>query len=67
MKCPTCDSTERDIFLPVSGIAAEYFNYGLRICQDPWHEDRIVKNEGQTRAKAAPRRAKERKRRANAL
>jgi hypothetical protein len=48
--CPTCDSTDKDIYFLVSGLYS-----GLRICEDPWHEARIVKNEGQTRTKAASR------------
>jgi hypothetical protein len=36
MNCPTCGSTDVDILLPVDGLYL-----GKRICDDPWHEDRI--------------------------
>jgi hypothetical protein len=33
--CPTCESTDRDIFRPIVGRISR--------CKDGWHEDRIVK------------------------
>lgn len=35
MSCPTCGSTNRDVFLPIVAL--------FMLCDNPWHEDRIIK------------------------
>ena len=49
LSCPTCGSTDRDVFLPVRLF------FFVRRCPDAWHEDRLVKKTKVSPAKAASR------------
>ena len=45
--CPTCGSTDRDVFLPIVATVMR--------CDNPWHEDRIIKKPTKKSGEAAAR------------
>jgi hypothetical protein len=46
MACPTCGSTDVDVFLPL---------VPAMLCDNGWHEDRIIQKPMKTSGKAASR------------
>ena len=47
LTCPTCGSTDRDVFLPIIAPVMR--------CDNPWHEDRIIKKPRHKSGEAAAR------------
>ena len=47
LACPTCGSTDRDVFLPIVATVMR--------CDNPWHEDRIIKKPRHKSGEAAAR------------
>ena len=47
LACPTCGSTDVDVFLPIVAPVMR--------CDNPWHEDRIIKKPTKKSGKAAAR------------
>ena len=50
LTCPTCGSTDRDVFLPIILPAR-----ATMLCDNGWHEDRIIKKATKKSGKAAAR------------
>jgi hypothetical protein len=47
LTCPTCGSIDRDVFLPIVATVMR--------CDNPWHEDRIIKKPRHKSGEAAAR------------
>ena len=47
LSCPTCGSADRDVFLPIVATVMR--------CDNPWHEDRIIKKPTKKSGDAAAR------------
>ena len=47
LTCPTCGSADRDVFLPIVATVMR--------CDNPWHEDRIIKKPRRKSGEAAAR------------
>ena len=47
LACPTCGSTDVDVFLPIVAPVMR--------CDNPWHEDRIIKKPTKKSGEAAAR------------
>ena len=63
--CPTCGSTDKDVFLPIvlpSGVkAVSRIFHAVRAtmhCDNPWHEDRIIKKPTKKSGEAAARQSR---------